>query len=189
MSVKVITVCVKKEMYNMKRYLSALLALTTALTLTACAASASGGIPEEESAAASSAPLEDSPQPDVSQPGAPDHSHQPAEADNIVPHDPVGYCGNTITKVSSESRMGGEDWEISFWGDDSVTLTDLLLHLDYSGDICRCLPEYYVDTEFSEEAYGVNLSDSYARHGGGQVKLTEAQVELIRDILDRNLPD
>ena len=70
-----------------------------------------------------------------------------------------------------------------------MALTDLLVFLDYSGEVCRCLPEYYVDTEFSEEPYGVNLSSGYARHGEGQVELTEEQIELIRDILDRNLPD
>jgi hypothetical protein len=70
-----------------------------------------------------------------------------------------------------------------------VALTDLLLYLDYQEGICRCLPEYSVETEFSEEPYGVNLSSGYARHGEGQVELTEEQVELIRDILDRNLTD
>lgn len=174
----------------MKRYLSVVFALVLVLTLTACAASASGGAPEAGSAPEGSAslPLEDISQPDASHPEE-DHSHQPAQADNIVPHEQMLYCGNTVTKISPEPRVSDEDWEASFWGDDSIALTDLLLHLDYQEGICRCLPEYMVETEFSEEPYGVNLTEGYARYGDSQVDLTQEQVELIRDILDRNRPD
>ena len=174
----------------MKRYLSVVFALVLALALTACAASASSGGPEAGSAPESSAslPLEDGSLPDASQPEE-DHSHQTAEADNIVPHEQMLYCGNTVTKISAEPWAGDGDWEASFWGDDSIALTDLLLHLDYQEGICRCLPEYNVTTEFSEEPYGVNLTEGYARRGDSQVDLTQEQVELIRDILERNRPD
>lgn len=174
----------------MKKKLSVVFALVLALTLTACAVSASGGAPETKSVPESSAslPLEDGSLPDASQPEE-DHSHQPAEADNIVPHEQMLYCGNTVTKVYPESLYSGEDWKASFWGGDSVSLTDLLLYLDYSEGICRCLPEYMVETEFSEEPYGVNLTEGYARHGDSQVDLTQEQIDLIRDILDRNRPD
>ena len=94
-----------------------------------------------------------------------------------------------MNRVSHEPRTSGEDWESSFWGGDSVALTDLLVFLDYSGEVCRCLPEYMVETEFSEEPYGISLTEGYARHGDSQVDLTQEQVELIREILDRNLPD
>lgn len=169
----------------MKKELSVVFVLVLALTLTACAASASGGAPEAGSAPEGSASL---PPEDASQPEG-DHDHQPAEVDNIVPHEQMLYCGNTITTVRRNDWLGDSPWEASFWGGDSVALTDLLIHLDYSGDICRCLPEYYVKTEFSEEEYGVNLSNSYARYNGGQVELTREQTDLIRDILDRNRPD
>lgn len=168
----------------MKRYLSVVCSLILALALVSCGARAAGGASEPDILPEVSVPVESS-----SQSGEPDHSHQQAEADNIIPHDPVGYCGNTVTRVSPEPRTSGEDWKASFWGGDSVALTDLLVFLDYSGDICRCLPEYYVDTEFSEEPYGLNLSSGYARHGEGQAELTEEQVELIRDILERSLTD
>lgn len=171
----------------MKWRLAAALALS--LTLVSCAASAGGGSgPLAAPAASAPVPQADIAQPDISQPEEEDHS-QPSQADNIVPHEPVGYCGNTITTVRRNDRLVDSPWEASFWGGDSVALTDLLIHLDYSGDICRCLPEYYVKTEFSEEEYGVNLSDSYVRYHGGQVKLTREQADLIRDILDRNSPD
>lgn len=165
----------------MKSFLAMGLALALALTLTACAASAGsvsppGSAPEEFGST-------------VSQPEEPDHSHQRAQADNILPHEEVGYCGNTITKVRQNERLEEDPWEVSFWGSDSVALTDLLIHLDYSGEICRCLPEYYVDTEFSQEAYGLNLTSGYVRYGEGQVELTQEQVELIQGILERNPPD
>ena len=164
----------------MKSFLAMGLALALALTLTACAASAGsvsppGSAPEESGST-------------VSQPEEPDHSHQLAQEDNVLPHEEVGYCGNTVTAIYPESRSTGEDWKASFWGGDSVALTDLLLYLDYQEGICRCLPEYMVETEFSEEPYGISLTEGYARHGDSQVDLTQEQVELIHDILERNLP-
>lgn len=112
-----------------------------------------------------------------------DHTHHPAEENNIVAHEQEGYCGNTITTIQCHLEDGG-NWEKSFWGDDSVVLTDLLLYLDYKDDICTCMPEYTVDTEFGEE-YGISLAESYARHGDRQTALTEEQVEEIREIIER----
>lgn len=165
----------------MKSFLAMGLALALALTLTACAASAGSVSPP------GSAPEE--PGSTVSQPEEPDHGHQLAQEDNVLPHEEVGYCGNTITKVRQNERLEEDPWEVSFWGSDSVALTDLLIHLDYSGEICRCLPEYYVDTEFSQEEYGLNLTSGYVRYGEGQAELTQEQVELLQGILERNPPD
>ena len=110
--------------------------------------------------------------------------HEFAVESNILPHESVGYCGNTITTVRCGGGLEGEEWVKSFWGSPSVELTDLLLYLDYSGDICRCLPEYVVETEFSDTAYGVNLTAGY-----GQVSLTEEQVSLIESIIDQILEE
>ena len=117
-------------------------------------------------------------------------AHSPALEDNILPHEPGGYCGNTVTTLRYTGGVAGpaegsEAWERSFWGSPSVELTDLLLYLDYSGDVCRCLPEYEVDTEFSDTAYGINLTSAYARHDGKQVSLTQTQVEQIQAIIDQ----
>ena len=163
----------------MKKERSVVFALVLILTLTACAASAdSPGSAPEGSGSAASGPA------DIVQPVEPDHSHQPAQEDNVLPHEQMLYCGNTVTTVSREERVWDAPWEASFWGEDSVALTDLLLYLDYSGNVCRCLPEYSVDTEFGT-GYGVNLTEGYARFGGGQADLTEEQVEQIREILER----
>ena len=163
----------------MKRRMMPLLALFLTLTLSACGTSAGGGEP-------SGTPMEKnpdyvnitSPVSPVPHTGEPEHTHALSEEDHTVEHEVVGYCGNTMTTVSCET------WQASFDGSDSVALTDLLLYLDYSGDICRCLPEYNVDTEFGT-GYGVNLTEGYVRHDGGQVSLTAEQVEMIQGILDR----
>lgn len=116
--------------------------------------------------------------------GEDDHTHHLSVENNIVVHEPTGYCGNTVTTIRRHPGNGGESWEKSFWGDDSVALTDLLLYLDYKDDICRCMPEYTVDTEFGE-GYGINLTESYARYGDKQTALTEEQVTEIREIIER----
>ena len=91
-------------------------------------------------------------------------------------------CDNTVTTVS----YWGDDefWEMSFEGSDSAALSDILLHLDYDGDTCKCLPEYEVYMESGEE-YGLSLTGEYARHDDRQVSLNEEQVRQIQEILDR----
>ena len=108
------------------------------------------------------------------------HAHTPAAEPQTV-EDPVsGYCGNTVTTVHLD---GGE---YSFWGSDSVALTDILINLAYDPDqICRCMTAFTVDTEFGN-GYGVNLTEFYARCEAGQAALTVEQTEAIRGILDRN---
>ena len=108
------------------------------------------------------------------------HTHVPAETPQMV-SEPVisGYCGNTVTTVYEED---GDTY--SFWGSDSVSLTDILLHLAYEEECCDCFPEYRVDTEFGT-GYGLNLSEAYARYGGKQATLTEEQVVLLRDVMER----
>ena len=162
-----------------------LLALLLALACAACGMPAGGGEP-------GGTPVEKNPDDvTVTSPAAPlplaeepDHAHAPLTGNNTVEHDQALYCGNTVTTVSCEARPGGEPWKASFWGGDSVALTDLLRYLDYSGPVCKCLPEYTVDTEFGT-GYGVNLTENYVRHDGGQVSLTAEQAEEIRAILDR----
>ncbi len=106
-----------------------------------------------------------------------DHSHQlAAEAQTVA--DPVtGYCGNTQTTL----YIGEKTY--SFMYDHSVTLTDILINLDYDPHkLCKCLPEYTVDTEF-HTGYGINLSQGYARCEQGQADLTQEQVDTIAAII------
>ena len=107
--------------------------------------------------------------------------HRPAAEPETV-EDPIsGYCGNTFTEVVLE----GETY--SFWGSDSVALTDLVINLNYADGLCRCLPEFTVNTEFGG-GYGVNLTEHYVRHGDYQCPITLEQAEEIRGILERNCP-
>ena len=114
----------------------------------------------------------------------PEHSHVAAVGDNVVEHDPEGYCGNTITTVRCE-KIGKQDesWERSVWGGNSVGLTDFLRWLDFSEELCRCLPEYYVETELSASEYGISLTGGYVRHEGKQCQLTEEQVRWLTETL------
>ena len=89
------------------------------------------------------------------------------------------YCGNTQTTIHFDKSN-----KYTFMGGNSVTLTDLLRNLDYEPDrICKCLPEYTVDTEFGT-GYGIHLTEGYARYNGGQVDLTKEQVEQITEIIN-----
>ncbi len=159
-----------------------ILALALPALLAACGAGPVPGKPAAPAPEAAAAVLEESAPEEI--PEEEPCVHGPFQGDNAAEHEAAGYCGNTVTTVSRDTWAGGEPWEASFWGDDSVALTDLLRYLDYSGDICRCLPEYVVDTEFGT-GYGVSLTEGYARFGGGQTDLTEEQVQEIREILER----
>ena len=108
------------------------------------------------------------------------HVHAFAETELRVAEPVTGYCGNTSVSV----HLDGVDY--TMWGDDAVALTDILINADYStATDCGCEAECIVDTEFSEEAYEVSLEKAFARHEGGQVALTEAQVDAIRAIVQR----
>lgn len=107
-----------------------------------------------------------------------DHTHQPV-ADEQTVSDPVsGYCGNTQTTIYFDG-----DKNYKFWGSESVTMTDILINLDYDkSKLCKCLPEYTVDTEFGA-GYGINLTEGYARCDKGQADLTQEQVDELKNII------
>jgi len=122
---------------------------------------------------------------DGSVPDPPDHSHAVFKGDNVVEHDFVGYCGNTVTTVRYDAMGKSEEsWKKSFWGGTSVGLSDFLRWLDYDDGTCRCLPEYYVKTEFSASEYGINLSEGYVRFEGKQVQLTSEQLDFLKQTMD-----
>lgn len=153
-----------------------LCALCALLLLAACGPSGSGGAkaPPEDSPAETGAQL-----PEEAGEPLPAETHEPAAEPRTV-EDPVsGYCGNTFTEVVLDGKT------YSFWGDDSVALTDIVINLPYDGDMCRYLPELTVNTEFGD-GYGVNLTEHYVRYGDRQCPITEEQAETVRGILDRN---
>lgn len=107
-----------------------------------------------------------------------DSHHTPAEP-AVSDKPAVGYCGNIRTTV----RMNGE--EHSFMYDDSVALTDLLINLTYDPDtVCRCIAHITVETELGGPYY-VNPEEFFVRCDEGQAALTEEQVQIIQDILNR----
>ena len=107
-----------------------------------------------------------------------EHDHQAAATAQTVDDPFVGYCGNTQTIL----HIG--DKEYTFMYGNSVTLTDILLNLNYDPmRICRCRPEYTVDTEFGK-GYGINLTAGYARCEKGQADLTQEQIDTIAEIIE-----
>lgn len=109
--------------------------------------------------------------------GGEDHGHQVAQTAQTVDTPITGYCGNTWTTL----HIGDEKYQFMFGN--SVTLTDILVNLDYDPmKVCRCKPEYTVDTEFGT-GYGINLTQGYARCEKGQADLTQTQIECIEKII------
>ena len=107
------------------------------------------------------------------------HSHQPAAKAQTVSNPISGYCGNTQTTIYFDNGSSH-----TFMSGNSVTLTDILVNLDYDPNkVCKCLPEYKVDTEFGKD-YGISLSDSYVRCEKGQAELTEEQVKTVKEIIE-----
>ena len=110
--------------------------------------------------------------------GGDTHTHMTALQPETVDDPITGYCGNTLTTVYLNGQSYG------FMGGNSVTLTDILVNLDYDPmKVCRCLPEFTVDTEFGL-GYGINLTAGYARCDKGQANLTTEQVMQVRQILE-----
>ena len=65
----------------------------------------------------------------------------------------------------------------------SVLQGDILVNLDYDKNkLCKCLPEYTVDTEFGT-GYGINLTEGYARCDKGQADLTKEQIDKLKEII------
>ena len=105
------------------------------------------------------------------------HTYHSAQEPHLLPELTQGYCGNTMTTIHDQGKT------YSFMGGNSVTLTDLLLRLNYDPlQVCRCAPEYTVDTEFGT-GYGINLTQGYVRCEKGQVSLTQEQIAQIRTII------
>lgn len=76
-----------------------------------------------------------------------------------------------------------EDGNYSFMGGNAVILTDLLLGLNYDPmKVCRCMPEFTVDTDY-KTGYGINLRENYVRCDQGQAELTPEQAYAIREYM------
>lgn len=118
-----------------------------------------------------------SPESNLSAPSS-DHTHQVAVEEQTVSDSVSGYCGNTQTTIYFD-----DDIKCTFMYGESVTMTDILINLEYDkSKLCKCLPEYTVDTEFGT-GYGINLTEGYARCDKGQAELTKEQVDKLKEII------
>lgn len=106
------------------------------------------------------------------------HSHSPVNEAQTVDEPVSGYCGNTQTTIHFDN-----DKSYTFMSGNSVTMTDILVNLKYDKNkLCKCLPEYKVDTEFGT-GYGINLTEGYARCDKGQADLTREQIDKLKEII------
>lgn len=92
--------------------------------------------------------------------------------------DPInGLCGNMTVTIHRE------DGSHSISGTDAVTITDILINLNYrQEECCRCPGEFTVDTE-TLTGIQLNLTLGFARCELGQCDLTAPQVQTIQTIL------
>ncbi len=106
------------------------------------------------------------------------HAHMTALRPQTVAEPITGYCGNTQTTL----YIGGKEY--TFMYGHSVTLTDLLVNLDYNPDkVCRCMPQYKADTEFGKN-YHIHLEYGFVRCDKGQAALTQEQIDTIAEIIE-----
>ncbi len=112
----------------------------------------------------------------------PAHTHAPAKTPQLIdePYD-GGYCGNTQTTVTPINGKA-----VSFEFGHSVTITAMLNDLRYEQPLCACNAEYVVDTEFGL-GYEVNLAKAFVRYKGGQVDLTDKQVEELHTAIEQGM--
>ena len=65
----------------------------------------------------------------------------------------------------------------------AVTMIDILENLQYDKNkMCKCMAEYDVKTELGI-VYGINFTAGYARCDKGQAELTQAQIDLLKEII------
>ena len=65
----------------------------------------------------------------------------------------------------------------------AVTMIDILENLQYDKNkMCKCMAEYDVKTELGI-VYGINFTVGYARCDKGQAELTQAQIDLLKEII------
>ena len=106
------------------------------------------------------------------------HIHATALTAQTVDDPITGYCGNTRTTLHIDGK------EYSFMYGYSVTLTDLLVNLDYNPNkVCRCMPQYRADTEFGSN-YHIHLDYGFVRCDKGQADLTQEQIDTIAEIIN-----
>ena len=92
-------------------------------------------------------------------------------------------CGNMSISVWVQGLK--EETIIHLYRNEAIILTDFLKYTEYNEEICRCMPEYTVETMFG--TYGLSLSCPYVRYGDYQKGLTGAQVSDIKKILSKGL--
>lgn len=157
--------------------------MESAVTQAPAAAAPKAPVPVEDEVAAEEAmpeaPAQDSATGTVTENGiCIDHSHRFAEP--VAPGEvPSGYCGELTVTVT----IAGQPHSLT--GADALAMTEILRALPYDpAQVCRCRTDITVDTE-TLKGIQLNLTEAFARCELGQAALTEEQVRILQEIIDR----
>ena len=111
------------------------------------------------------------------------HAHRPAEP---IEEDSTKAAGSRHSGTTATLRYGAHCYTL--YGESLWKLKDLLSTLSYDpGNLCRCMEEATVS--FGTSSYGINLTEYFVRHDGGQAALTEEQAAQIRQIIEETIPN
>lgn len=105
--------------------------------------------------------------------------HSPAEKEQTI-DEPYsgGWCGNTQASFTLGGKKTG-----TFESSDAISLNSLYLNHSFPEEICECDGGIEIWTEMGE--YTVNLEKYFVRSDKGQGRLTRSQVDLIKEIIER----
>lgn len=104
--------------------------------------------------------------------------------DEFAPSATAGSQADSTSEKSAPATMHLRQSSYTFAGEKALALVNILRGLDYRRElVCRCLPEFTVDSELGT-GYGLHLNEGYARCEKGQAKLTEEQIKQISAILE-----
>ena len=97
-----------------------------------------------------------------------------SSAGTVLPEREPSYTNDAVILVR------GEEYSIS--DEDAQIIWNILKKLDYNPHrVCRCLPK--CQFEMKSKCYGLHFGEGYARCDKGQARLSQEQLQVIREIL------
>lgn len=123
----------------------------------------------------------------------------PASADNAAEFAPPMEMAEDSEKTALDINSGGigkpvsatvavSGVEYSLSPEDTAAALVILQDLEYNpAKVCKCLPQFRIKTQ--EASYGIHLSEGYVRCDAGQASLTQEQIEILREIYQRTVPE
>lgn len=98
----------------------------------------------------------------------------------------VTQQGDILTVKITGGITGKDQKTVVLHGAEASRIVAVLYQFDYSGEVCKCLPEYTLELS-NGESYGVHLTEGYIRYNGKQTLLTKTQIEDIATMMGKPL--